>query len=330
MKKFLQHRRNQREEVFRLTAEEKGVTEALIEKDFWVCLILQLIFQADALKDKILFKGGTSLSKVYNLINRFSEDIDIILDWNELGISDEEAWADRSATQQDKFNEKIDSLACEYIKNVFTPILNEQINTVLQENISLQVEDHNIKIIYPSFFASDYLLPFVLLEIGPRASRVPSQDASLTSYVAQHFPDFFESPVAQVKSILPERTFWEKITILHQIAYMREEKELPIRYSRHYYDVFNILNSSVKETAVNNHTLLKQVVEFKSKFYRSPSARYDLAKAGTLKLVPSEKMVKELSADYEKMKEMIFGETPSFNDIMHTLKEFEVEINRLV
>lgn len=93
---------SQREELFRSAAARKGIGEALVEKDFWVCLVLKLVFETPGLRDCLLLKGGTSLSKVYGLINRFSEDVDLVLDWRELGSSDEEAWSPaRSATQQD-------------------------------------------------------------------------------------------------------------------------------------------------------------------------------------------------------------------------------------
>ncbi len=119
----------QREELFRATAAKKGIIESLVEKDFWVCLVLKSIFECESIKDILLFKGGTSLSKVYNLINRFSEDIDLVLDWQVLGISDDVAWGKRSATQQDKFNNHIDSLGKEYIASSILPKLQKALTT---------------------------------------------------------------------------------------------------------------------------------------------------------------------------------------------------------
>jgi len=322
----------ERKELFSATAAKKGVIDALIEKDFWVCMVLKAIFKSIELKELLFFKGGTSLSKVYNIINRFSEDVDVILDWRVLGVSDEEAWAERSATQRDKFNAKIDSLGRTYIADMIIPCLDKILveMTEGQMRLSVSKDDGNVVLIqYPVSFTHTYLLDHVKLEIGPRASRVPHETAAISSYTAQEYPHVFDMPMVTVKTITGERTFWEKATILHQIAYFPESKPMNQRSSRHYYDVFQMAGTSLKVKALDDLKLLQNVAEFKNVFYRSPAARYDLSKPGTFKLVPSAYKQKLLAEDYERMREMIFGKVPDFSVIIQTLETLEDEINDL-
>lgn len=309
MKKVANLPEKERAELFRLTAEKRGLTEVLIEKDFWVCFVLKHIFENSPLKEQLIFKGGTTLSKVYGLISRFSEDIDLILDWELLGISDEEAWQDRSATQQDKFNKLVDEKGREFIADEIVPVLAKILLAQTNSTVSVKIDandGHVIYVNYPASFRSGYLLPNVKLEIGPRASKVPHEEANIQSYAAQEYPSVFDQSSCVVKTITSERTFWEKVTILHQIA-MDEAKPVPPRHSRHYYDVYQMAQSTTKGKALGDLQLLADVVAFKSRFYRSPRAQYDLAKPGTLKLIPSETKQKIFEDDYHNMREMIFG-----------------------
>ena len=317
----------ERKELFELTAEKKGVIEALVEKDFWVCFVLEKIFKDEELQNIFLFKGGTSLSKCFNLIERFSEDIDLILDWRELGITDEVAWKERSGTQQDKFNKEVDEISRSYISEKVLPHLTSLLRPA---NIKIDPDDGNVVIVeYPASFSNPYLLNYIKLEIGPRASRIPRQEVSISSYAGEEYPALFNNPVFTVKTITPERTFWEKATILHQVAYISESKPIPPRYSRHYYDLFKMATSQVKHNALKDLELLKQVRDFKIKFYRSPPAKYDLAVPGTFKILPSIEKILKIEEDYHKMKEMFFVKPPEFKLLLKILKELENEINSL-
>lgn len=130
-----------------------------------------------------------------------------------------------------------------------------------------------------------------------------------------------------VPTILAERTFWEKITILHSEANRPKDSLTPARYSRHYYDVFRLGHSEYKDKAFNQLSLLKEVVSFKSKFYPSARAHYETAAIGTLRLMPIEKNRKRLEQDYKAMREMIFGEIPDWNDILTFIADLEKKIN---
>lgn len=315
-----------RRDLFMRTSEIMRVQPAIIEKDFWVCWILAILFRSPQWRDKMVFKGGTSLSKVFGIIDRFSEDIDLILDWKQLGIAEDEPWKYRTNTGQDKYCKKLNEAASKYIDCTFIPLFAAELERQLGRKVPIASEKGIVTIQYPRAFPTDYIRPEVLLEIGPLAEWVPHAPFEITSYAADEFPDFFTKKSAKVFAILAERTFWEKVTILHQQAMAGKISK---RYSRHYYDLAQMAHHPVKERALSKIDLLEEVVTFKKRFYRSPKARYDLAVPGTVRLLPSAELFPELSRDYKQMKEMIFGEPPGFDSIITTLKDLEYEINQL-
>ncbi|MDP8201825.1 MAG: nucleotidyl transferase AbiEii/AbiGii toxin family protein [Candidatus Tenebribacter burtonii] len=319
----------QREELFSETASKMHTTNAIAEKDFWVVWVLDKLFSHEKLSNILMFKGGTSLSKIFGLIERFSEDIDLILDWDLLTKDD--PYAERSKTQQGKFNISINEKAKEYIKDELLPIVSEILKPLCKCKIEVIEENDAFKINvqYPSLFSDSAILPHILLEIGPLALWLPSDEFEITPFAAKEFPQLFEKPTCKVKAILAERTFWEKATILHQQANRAEDKLIPLRYSRHYYDLAMMANSDVKKSALADLDLLKGVVEFKKRFYTCNWANYDEAKPGTLKLLPPEYRHKELKQDYKAMQNMIFGEKIEFDEIIKILTELEKEINSL-
>ena len=181
---------------------------------------------------------------------------------------------------------------------------------------------------YPRIFGEAAILPVVRMEIGALAAWTPVQDAVVTPYAAQQYPQIFEQPSTQILTVAPERTYWEKATILHKEAF-RTNGKMPTRYSRHYYDLYCMDKSPVKEAALSDLELLERVVRFKDRFYPAGSAHYELAKPGTMRLLPPEDCTPTLRDDYEHMKNMIFGERPEFDKIMDCMKRMEQEINAL-
>jgi hypothetical protein len=160
----------------------------------------------------------------------------------------------------------------------------------------------------------------------PLASWVPSSPHVIQPYAADVFPELFAEPACPVVAIAAERTFWEKATILHQQAH--RVGVMPPRYSRHYYDLHQLVHSPVKDAALQVGDLLKDVVAFKQRFYPCPWAHYERALPGTFKLIPSEMHRADLEKDYDGMRVMIFGEVPPFGRILETLARLEDEINR--
>jgi len=304
---------------------------AIIEKDFWVCYMLDYLFHRCMWRNHIVFKGGTSLSKAYHLIERFSEDIDLILDWRLLGYGIQEPWEERSNTQQEKFNKASEEKTIGFLNEKFIPILKTDISHEIQDGFKIFLEktgDPTVSIAYPQVFSDSSILQVIRLEIGILASWSPSQEAEITPFAAEKYPKVFSQKSTSVKTAVPERTFWEKITILHREAH-RVEGKFPDRYSRHYYDLYQMASNPVKISAFENLALLKNVVEFKRKFYRCPWAKYEEAFPGTMRLIPPERFISDLQNDYEKMKKMIYGIKPSFEEILSTIRELEMEINNL-
>jgi len=321
-----------RRDLFRESASRLGMNPAIVEKDFWVCWILKRLFAEPALKDQMVFKGGTSLSKVYGLIDRFSEDIDLILDWRLLGYGTDEGSdpykANTSKTKQSRYNLEMNARAATYIRETLLGQLNQLFRAVPDIATSVDESDpHTVNVRYPAAFAAEYIRAEVRLEIGPLASWIPSSSRTIQAYAAESFPKAFADPVCSVVAIDAERTFWEKATILHQEAH--RVGTIPARYSRHYYDLYRLAESAIKASALSNLLLLKDVVEFKERFYYSSWARYDLAQPGSFRLSPPENQTPALARDYRAMREMFYREPPEFTAILEGLATLEREINDL-
>jgi len=323
--------RREREEIFLATAHDIKLPEAMAEKDFWVCWTLDYLFHRCPWAKQMAFKGGTSLSKCYGLIERFSEDIDLILDWCVLGFSVSEPWAERSKTSQDKLNKEMDARTCNFLRDVFLPQLKDDFVHLLSKPFDLFINDDEPQTIcfaYPRIFNDNAIISVVRMEVGALASWTPTQTTIITSYAAEHYPQAFNTPSTSVLTVMAERTFWEKVTILHKEAF-RTNSKFPSRYSRHYYDLYCMDKSPVKARAYADLPLLERVVAFKGRFYPTNAARYDLAHPGTMRLMPLEDCVPVLAEDYEHTKNMIFGAKPCFEEIMGALRRIEAEINAL-
>lgn len=234
----------QRSELFSETATAKGTTPAVVEKDFWVTWVLFRLFHESDLANLLMFKGGTSLSKAYNLIERFSEDIDLVLDWRVLDGDD--PLAARTKTKQLQLNATINEQARKFIGGKLMQMTVSALAGVCECRID--DDPYVININYPAAFPDHYLRPELRLEIGPLASWQPCEVRSISCYAAKAFPEVFEQRDAAVKVIKAERTFWEKATILHHEAHRPEGNAQPPRYSRHYYDLAKMaLRRSRKE-----------------------------------------------------------------------------------
>lgn len=316
-----------RQELFRETSRKMGVHEAIIEKDFWVCLILRILFSSEHWGDKIVFKGGTSLSKVYGVIERFSEDIDLILDWRELGYSKGEPWLPESNRKRDRFVKETTPKTRQFLSDVFLPSLQALCTRELGSILSIQVVDDIVKVEYPRAFDNPSILPYIILEIGPLAAWAPHKDAVITPYAAVEYPQVFSEPTCDLKVVTAERTFWEKATILHQEYHRPEDKPMPGRYSRHYYDIFKMDKATIASSALEQIDLLPKVVEFKERFYRASWSNLANARPGSFHLVPPAARIPDLARDYAAMTSMFFHVEPSFDVILETLGTLESRIN---
>ena len=337
MNKVAQMPARERADLFAETAERKVLPEAIIEKDFWVCWVLKQLFSIEAFSGRLLFKGGTSLSKIFLAINRFSEDIDLAVDYEALGFKGERdpRRADISKTRRAAILEEMMVECRRYIGGEFLDVLKTRCREILgtTDAWSLDVSEQDPNVVqfrYPTAIAKNlaYVSPQVVLELGTHAEFVPHDRFTIRSFTAEEFPKVIADGDVAVVALLAKRTFWEKATILHAEYYRPPDKAVPGRYSRHYYDIAMLARGPVRKEALADKDLLAQVVRHKETFYPSAWARYDLARPGSFRVVPVENRVAALERDYRDMAVMIFGEPPKFDWIMETLKALEQEINR--
>ncbi len=294
--------------------------------------MLDYLFTKSKYKNDFTFKGGTSLSKGFNIINRFSEDIDLILNWTILGVGLLEPLEQRSNTKQDLFNKSLNLKAEDFIKNQLISDIKLNLSKLLKQEINIAIDEKDSQIInfyYPRIYdtTDDYIKQYVRLEIGPLAAWTPSINVNITPYICESIPSAFELKSTTVLTVAPERTFWEKATILHREANRSVDKSMPSRYARHYYDLYKISKTSYLNSALEDKKLLKKVVEFKTKFYRDNWAKYEECLNGNLKLIPPQFRVKEIVKDYDQMKDMFYGDVPSIDEILRQLEILEKLIN---
>ena len=322
----------EREILFQNTASKMGMNAAIIEKDFWVCLTLDYLFHKCQWKRAFAFKGGTSLSKVYRLIDRFSEDIDLILDWRTVGYGYSEPWEKRSNTQQQRFIEESSKRVAAFLKDEFLPVFKADMTDCVGRPVSVSIDEDDpgtVRFGYPRTLENASILQEIRLEIGALAAWTPTQLADIHPYAADYYPGVFRQAFTRILTTTAERTFWEKATILHQEALRPETSKIPERYSRHYYDLYCMAHKGVLEKALAQKALLTQVAEFKQTFYPRKWAQYEDARIGTLKLVPAAHSMDRLLSDYTKMHSMIYGNHPDFDELMQYIKELEARINAM-
>lgn len=327
---------NERDTLFENTAAKKGVNATIVEKDFWVVLTLDYLFRKSRWKDYLAFKGGTSLSKAYQLIERFSEDIDLILDWRLLGYAKDEPWETMSRTKRERFIDDAHNREDTFFRDEITPQLRDGLSEIVGDAANVYYDRSQAKPGEPGFVCFEYpgsysdlsILRSIRLEIGALASWTPTQKVTFSSYAAEEYPGFFQQGSTEVLTTTAERTFWEKATILHREAMRTQDKgEVPTRYSRHYYDMYCMSKNPVCERALAQPELLDKVAEFKDRFYYQGWAKYNQAKVGSIRLVPPEYSIEVLKRDYADMRSMIYGDYPSFDEIIDTMGDLEDRIN---
>ncbi len=337
--------------LFQQSASQRGFLPLIVEKDFWVCWTLNQVFELPHLREHIIFKGGTSLSKVFGLIKRFSEDIDLSIDRAFLGFTGERdiASPDMSGNQRKALLKQLPKECEAKIANDLLPALKQSFSDVLSASNSqagewklyLDPQDpQNLLFTYPSGVSQArgvpaYNAPIVKMEFGARADHWPAGKHTVVPYAAEDFGKAFQMPSCSVRALEAERTFWEKATILHAEYYRPEKTVLnapPTRrneLSRHYYDLVQIADSAIGQQALSNFGLLEQVAEHKRLFFPSAWANYKEAGPGSLRLVPPEWKQEFFRHDYDAMQNMFFPDhqPPSFDEILERLHALEEQIN---
>ena len=318
--------------IFNAIASEKGMTPFAVEKDWWVSLTLNIIFQMNIAKH-LVFKGGTSLSKAWKLINRFSEDIDLAIDKEYFGFP-----GDLGKSQRDKLRKT----AGAYTTGAFFEELQEKFQIKGFSEIEFKVigakdsdqDPRVLEIYYPNVIKSDigYILPRVQIEVSCRSLREPFTVQTFGSLVDEFYEGKdFAAPLFNVPTVNPERTFLEKLFLLHEEFHRPAEKIRVDRLSRHLYDIYQLCKAGIAEKAIRNKELYETIVSHRYKFSRVGNVDYNLHNPLTINPIPIKNKLVEWEIDYAKMKEdMIYEENkPSFEELITNLNELRNQLQSL-
>jgi hypothetical protein len=271
---------------------------------------LRELFALPGIGNMLIFKGGTSLSKAYRLIERFSEDVDVSMDRAGLGFGDEASDPEAVISGKER-RRRIHRLkeTCQHkIVDDLRPMMSKIIEAALGDargwSLTVDEDDPDYQTLlytYPSSLpeaTGAYIRPAVKIEMGARSDHWPSDQVRIAPYVAEQFPAAFETTDFIVKVLAAERTFWEKATLLQAEYHRPPDKEIPLRLSRHYYDMSRLILSGIGEKAAGLPELLQRVVEHKKVFFSSRWAHYDEAIRGSLRLTPHPGRIRQLEEDY--------------------------------
>jgi predicted nucleotidyltransferase component of viral defense system len=313
---------------------EYNLSTVAIEKDWWISAVLRALFALSYAKH-LSFKGGTSLNKCYNLIERFSEDIDIAVYRGFLGFS-----GNLSKTQ---INDKLRRASCSFVReklqfDVAKELENQGINTGLFSvmiNITpvSTTDPEIVEVHYKSLFPeSNYIKPIVKLEVSGRSMNEPLRKIALQSFIDESYSgqSFAEKPF-EVNAVVPERTFLEKICLLHEEFAKPKEFMRTERMSRHLYDLERMYDAGIAEKALSDKELYENIVEHRRVFIGLKGFDYNTLSPTTIRIIPPESVMNDWQKDYETMREtMIYGDSPSFKKLIDKIKQLNGQINQWV
>jgi len=310
------------QELFKQLSFKTGIQPQAIEKDAWVTLVLRIIFNSK-ISEHLIFKGGTSLSKAYKLIQRFSEDIDLAISREFLGFGGEltKGQIRKLRRKSHKFvsNEMLRIIIDEFEKEK----IDEQLYKVEVKNKTISDQDPEIiEINYQSVFEElPYVKQKVLIEIGARSLIEPTEEKEIKSIIDENYPDnsFSETPFF-VKTIIPEKTFLEKLILLHEEFTKPTEKIRYHRMSRHLYDIGQIIATKYGIRALKNTELFRDIILHREIFTPIKSVNYSELRIDNLNSIPPKDFIKRYEKDYIEMQEnMIYGESMNFKTLINKI-----------
>lgn len=315
-----------------------GLQAQSVEKDFWVCWTLRELFALSDIGTHLTFKGGTSLSKAWKLIRRFSEDIDLVIDKEVLGFGgDASPDRARSNKQRRARLEALMEAGRKWVQETLQTAIAGRLRSALAGSLwDLDVDPDMpdgqcLLLRYPSAFSEDdpgYILPHVKIELGSRSDDWPHEQRPIQPYLAEVFPQLMPEGPFTIRVLAAERTFWEKACLLHEETFRPADKPRKHRMARHYYDLWCLLRAGFGERALANRALFQRVAEHREIFFRFSWVDYTTHRPGTFRLVPPEGQMPDWRKDYQAMLgPMFFGETPSFEELMVDIREFEHVFN---
>ena len=338
---FLALPQRDRRDVIEAAASRLDTSPSHVEKDFWVCLVLEMLFNhCPKGHPRLLFKGGTSLSKVFGLIERFSEDIDLVVFRDDLGFEGEcdPATANNlSNKKRDAQFTKLRTACSEFIRGDLRAALARQFE---QLSAGCRIvpdesdpEGQTLLVEYPTLYPSAevaYVAPRVKIEAGARSALDPNQNRTVTAYIADELPGW-SFKAGSIRVIAPERTYWEKLLILHGThCGFRDQGRVPKdsnRISRHYYDAAMITATEVGRSALADIGLLDAVRDHNLVAFPQAWKRFKEAVPGSIRLAPQIGLREVIERDYQAMQGMILGDPPDFEWITEQLQHAEAVIN---
>lgn len=339
MKTFATLPAEERELFFRQYQAAHGVDAVIVEKDFWVCWLLGRIFEHPKLGSSCVFKGGTSLSKVFGAIERFSEDIDLSITPASLGHDETELDAAESRRQRERSVADLEEACAKAVRSEWNRELEQAIRASLGNppgrdgwlayRFNAESRSPELHFAYPESLPRgvSYIAREVKMEFGSLTDQRPAGTHGIRALVGGLAPDAFSDFGAEVVALEIERTFWEKATILHAEYHRPEDRPLKDRHARHYADFAALWKHPAARNAPGHLDLLERVRVHKARYFSSSWARYDMARPGTLRIVPPPSRIKALRSDYEAMRQMFIGDPPPFDEILDTLREAEDGLN---
>ncbi len=325
--------------LFAEAATRLGTAAQNVEKDFWVCWALDALFNGlEPGSPRLLFKGGTSLSKAFGLISRFSEDIDITVFRDDLGQPLDAAALEALSGKQQRA--KLDAIrdACQaYISDSLSSRLKERAEQAGKGRMKIESDPddpdgQSILIWYPTALAKagDYIRSAVKIEAGAKSALDPHTTVSVAPFVAESLKDL-DLHVPNIVTVEAERTFWDKIIILHGLQQWYERRsELRHggqRVSRHYYDVYQLMRSAKAGDWLENRALAADCATHARLFFGRPDLGLEAALHGSFTLTPPAPMREALAADYAAMAGMVFGEVPRLEDVLEMVRIIEGRVN---
>jgi hypothetical protein len=327
---FYKLKQSEKEAIFNEIATLEGMKPFAVEKDWWVSLTLEIIFQMGISKH-LVFKGGTSLSKAWKLINRFSEDIDLAIDMD-FFITPTKNWSKSERTQLRK-------KAGKYSTEIFFQQLQQEFNQRGYSELKFKIIETNesdkdpriLEIFYPNIIGleTDYILPRVQIDVSCRSLREPYTIKMLGSLVDEVYKDKdFAEPLFAVPTVIPERTFLEKLFLLHEEFHRPAEKMRVDRLSRHIYDLYHLTKAGIAKNAISDQELYETIVQHRYKFSKIGGVNYNAHNPKIVNPIPPGNVIKDWESDYTKMREdMIYEQNPpAFVDLIDCLKEIREQL----
>lgn len=331
---FLHLDAQEQSQIYRALAPQMARSPVVLEKDVWVCWVLQALFTMPG-RLPMAFKGGTSLSKVFGAIARFSEDVDITLDYRGLDGSFDPFAEGVSKTRLKKFSDDLMSFVRDHAFDVVAPHIQKILAAEFDSNaaafrLELSENGEQMRLHYPSVLEKpgDYVGNSVLIEFGGRNITEPNAEHNVEPDIAPHVTGL-AFPRSTVNVLSPARTFWEKATLMHVECQRNEFRASAERLARHWYDLAMLADRDHGQAAIKDRALLVDVVKHKKVFYNASYANYDACLLGQLRLIPEDAVLAALHEDFQRMigAGMFIGEPPTFDAIVDRLRALEAAIN---